>query len=163
MDTTPGSAPAPPTDVADLGLAHLYAAQRTAMVRLARLLTGSSAVSEDVVHEAFARILRRGVTVDHPEAYLRATVVNLSRDQVRRRHLERRSAPRDPLVAVPPEIDEMWAAVCRLPYGQRAVLVLRYYADLSEADIADALGCRVGTVKSRLHRGLARLRKELPS
>jgi RNA polymerase sigma factor (sigma-70 family) len=60
-----------------------------------------------------------------------------------------------------PEIDETWAAVSRLPYRQRAVLILRYYADLPESEIADVLGCRVGTVKSAHHRALERLRREL--
>ena len=55
----------------------------------------------------------------------------------------------------------MWAAVRRLPPRQRAALALRFYEDLPLADIADVLGCRVGTVKSNLHRGLATLRKEL--
>jgi RNA polymerase sigma factor (sigma-70 family) len=60
-----------------------------------------------------------------------------------------------------PEIDETWAAVCRLPFRQRAVLALRFYEDLPEAEIARVLGCRPGTVKSSLHRGLAKLREEL--
>ncbi len=58
-------------------------------------------------------------------------------------------------------MDETWAAVCRLPFRQRAVLALRFYEDLSEADIAAVLGCRLGTVKSSLHRGLSKLRAEL--
>jgi RNA polymerase sigma factor (sigma-70 family) len=60
-----------------------------------------------------------------------------------------------------PEIDETWVAVCRLPFRQRAVLALRFYEDMSEAEIARVLGCRPGTVKSGLHRGLSRLREEL--
>lgn len=57
--------------------------------------------------------------------------------------------------------DRLWAALLRLPYRQRAVLVLRFYLDLSEADIADRLGCRPGTVKSTAARGLAALRADL--
>lgn len=83
------------------------------------------------------------------------------RRHLRRLQLERRSAPHDPLVSVPPEVDEMWNLVCQLPYLQRAVLVLRFYVELSEADIAQTLGCQIGTVKSRLYRGLASLREEL--
>ena len=60
---------------------------------------------------------------------------------------------------VPAEADELFDALAALPSRQRAALVLRFYEDLSEADIAVALGCRPGTVKSLLHRGLAELRK----
>jgi RNA polymerase sigma factor (sigma-70 family) len=60
-----------------------------------------------------------------------------------------------------PDLDETWGVVCRLPFRQRAVVVLRYYEDLSEADIARTLDCRPGTVKSNLHHALARLKKEL--
>ena len=62
-----------------------------------------------------------------------------------------------------PEARELLDAVARLPYRQRAVVVLRYYADFSERDIADALGCRPGTVKSLASRALDTLRQELPS
>jgi RNA polymerase sigma factor (sigma-70 family) len=66
-----------------------------------------------------------------------------------------------PHPSTPPEIDKTWAAVCRLPARQRAVIVLRFYQDLPETEIAALVGCRPGTVKSRLSRGLAALRKEL--
>jgi RNA polymerase sigma factor (sigma-70 family) len=60
-----------------------------------------------------------------------------------------------------PEVDETWATVCLLPFRQRAVLALRYYEDLPEAEIARILGCRIGTVKSARHRALATLRRKL--
>jgi RNA polymerase sigma factor (sigma-70 family) len=61
----------------------------------------------------------------------------------------------------PTDVDETWLAVLRLPFRQRAVLALRYYADLPEGEIAALLGCRIGTVKSARHRALTALRKEL--
>jgi RNA polymerase sigma factor (sigma-70 family) len=64
-------------------------------------------------------------------------------------------------VELPPEIDETWKAVVALPFDQRAVLVLRYYLELTEAEVASELNCRVGTVKSRHHRALKKLRQEL--
>jgi RNA polymerase sigma-70 factor (sigma-E family) len=138
---------------------------RVEMVRLAHLVTGSNAVAEEVVQEAFLRVRAAWPRVDNPRAYLRTTVVNLARGHVRRRGMERRHAATLPVgpdtTTGDPAVDETWAAVCRLPSRQRAVLALRFYEDLSVPQIAEVLGCRLGTVKSSLHRGLARLRKDL--
>jgi len=150
------SEPVPVTD-----LVALYRSERESMVRLARMLTGSATVAEEVVQEAFLRIHQQRDHPRNPQGYLRATVANLCRSHTRRLVLERRIRPESRLVLDNPEIDEMWAAVCRLPFRQRAVLALRFYEDLTEPDIARILGCRLGTVKSRLHRGLATLRSEL--
>jgi len=143
-------------------LTSLYRRQGEAMVRLARLLTGSNAVAEEVVQEAFLKMHQRSVAPDNPEGYLRTTVANLSKSHLRRLRLERRLPVPDRLTFDDPEIDETWEAVCRLPLRQRAALALRFYNDLSESEIARVLGCRPGTVKSSLSRGLSRLREELP-
>jgi RNA polymerase sigma factor (sigma-70 family) len=143
------------------GVEDLYRSQRNVMVRLARLLTDSPAVAEEIVQEAFIRFARSPGRKDEPAAYLRVIVVNLCRSQQRRTLLERRTAPKAPLLSGIPEIDETWDLVRTLPFRQRAVLMLRYYEDLSEADIARVLSCRPGTVKSALHRGLAALRRQL--
>jgi RNA polymerase sigma-70 factor (sigma-E family) len=139
----------------------LYRSHRQPMVQLARLLTGSPAVAEEIVQEAFIKFARSAGKKDEPAAYLRVIVVNLARSQQRRTLLERRLAPEAPVLSGIAEVDETWSALRRLPFRQRAVLMLRYYEDLPEADIARLLGCRPGTVKSALHRGLASLRKEL--
>ena len=145
----------------DGGVEDLYRSQRHTMVRLARLLTDSPAVAEEIVQDAFIRFARSPGQKDEPVAYLRVIVVNLCRSQQRRMLLERRVAPKAPLLSGIPEIDETWDLVRTLPFRQRAVLMLRYYEDLSEADIARVLNCRPGTVKSALHRGIAALRKQL--
>jgi RNA polymerase sigma factor (sigma-70 family) len=88
-------------------------------------------------------------------------VTNLSRGYLRRLRLERALRPETRIVHPAPDIDETWSVVCRLPFRQRAVLALRYYEDLPEAEIAHVLGCRFGTVKSSHHRALAALRREL--
>jgi RNA polymerase sigma factor (sigma-70 family) len=88
-------------------------------------------------------------------------VANLAKSHLRRLRLERRLPGPDRFFFDDPEIDETWEAVCRLPFRQRSVLALRFYSDLSEAEIARVLGCRPGTVKSSLSRGLAKLREEL--
>jgi RNA polymerase sigma-70 factor (sigma-E family) len=142
-------------------LATLYRRQRTAMVRLAHLLTGSEAIAEEVVQEAFLQMYRRKDLPDNPEGYLRTTVANLSRNHTRRLRIEQRWSAQERLIVNDPEIDETWAALCRLPFRQRAVIALRFYEDLSESEIARVLGCRPGTVKSSLHRGLQALREEM--
>jgi RNA polymerase sigma-70 factor (sigma-E family) len=142
----------------------LFRAKRIQLVRLAHLMTGSNAVAEEIVQEAFLRLRRRKDGVSDLGGYVYVTVVNLARGHLRRRAIEDRhvrTAEPDRTVTGDPEIDETWAAMRRLPAGQRAVLVLRFYEDLPESEIARLLGCRVGTVKSRLHRSLGRLRKEL--
>jgi len=107
-----------------------------------------------------------------PEAYLRRMVLNEvlnDRRRARRRHEVTSAVPPD--LATPgiaePEFgrDELWRAVSTLTPRQRAVLVLRYYEDLSEQQIAEALGCRPGTVKSQASAALAtlRVRLDLPS
>jgi RNA polymerase sigma-70 factor (sigma-E family) len=143
----------------------LFRSERLAMVQLAHVMLGSNAVAEETVQEAFIRLRAAwpgGVT--NPGGYLRTVVVNLALNHIRRGRVERRHATKvvpEPVVTGDPEVDETWAAVCRLPERQRAVLALRFYEDMSEADIAAVLGCRPGTVKSAVHRGLATLRREL--
>jgi RNA polymerase sigma-70 factor (sigma-E family) len=131
------------------------------MIRLARLLTGSTAAAEEIVQEALLRIYQRRQQLDNPEAYLRVTVTNLCKSHLRRLRLERSVVQQEDLHVLNPEIDETWEALCSLPFRQRSVIVLRFYEDLSIEEIAHLLGCRIGTVKSRLHRGVEKLRSEL--
>lgn len=151
-------------------LAALYEAHAPEAARLAFLLTGDRALAEDVVHEAYVRLLGRFRDLRHPEAfraYLRTTVVNLTRSHFRRRRVERAYVEREgraPKVppANPEGRQEMWHALQSLQPRQRAAIVLRYYEDLTEAQTAEVLGCAVGTVKSLVSRGLDRLRAEIP-
>jgi RNA polymerase sigma-70 factor (sigma-E family) len=144
-----------------LGFEALFGAERSGMVRLAYVITGSSEVAEEVVQEAFVRLHQRWDTIESPIGFLRTVVTNLSRSEVRRFQMQRRKTIPAVVPVGDPEIDETWAAVCRLPVRQRAVLALRYYADLPETEIARILGCRLGTVKSSHHRAIAKLREEL--
>jgi RNA polymerase sigma factor (sigma-70 family) len=142
----------------------LYRSEYPGMVRLAHVLTGDPAAAEDIVQEAFLRIQPHLPGMAAPGGYLRTTVVNLCRDRGRRRRRERsiglKVASRPPLCMEEMEV-EMVDVLLRLPYRQRAVLVLRFWADWTEADIAEALHCRPGTVKTLASRGLERLRKEV--
>lgn len=141
-------------------VADLYQARHADMVRLAYVMTGSHEVAADVTQEAFVKLFRKWEGVREPEAYLRKIVVNDCRSVHRRRRREREQAhTADALVVTDLEADEMFDALASLPHRQRAAIVLRYYHDCSEREIAEALGCRPGTVGSLLHRGLARLRE----
>jgi len=152
-------------------LAELYLSYSDGAVRLAYLLTGDRSLSEDLVQDAFVKLSGRFADLRDPgafEAYLRKTVVNLARMHFRRRRVERaylereRRQPR--LDAMLPDVaayEQLKDALLELPHRQRAALVLRYYADLSEAQIADILRCRPGTVKSLLSRGIAGLRSQV--
>lgn len=139
-----------------------YRAEYPGMMRLAYVLTGNPQVAEDVVQDAFALLHAKRAGVENPGGYLRATVVNLCRNQERRRHQDRRLNSR----LLRPQLSSLGASemvdvMLQLPYRQRAVLVLRYWGDWSEAEIASALKCRPGTVKTLASRGLARLRREV--
>jgi len=115
-----------------------------------------------VAQEAFARVQLRFDSLDSPRAYTRTVVVNLCRRQRRRAEQERAITSMVP-TAEPGGLDprELLDAIDVLPFRQRAVIVLRYYNDLSETAIAEALGCRPGTVKSLAHRALRQLRKDI--
>jgi DNA-directed RNA polymerase specialized sigma24 family protein len=124
----------------DVSVAALYRQEYAPMVRLAHLITGSNEVAEDVVQDAFVRMYRNWDRAGQPGAYLRTIVVNGCRTWHRRRRMERERLGVDP---------------CGTRPGQ--ALVLRFYVDMSEADVAQVLGCRPGTVKSLVHRGLRQL------
>ena len=136
------------------------------LLRQAVLLAGSREAGEDLLQDALVRLLRHWSKIEgDPEGYVRRTLYNLATDRWRRR--KRRP---EVVLAEPPErrddaglaVDlrmQLVEALSLLPAQQRAVLVLRYFADASEAETAAALGCSVGSVKSAASRGLARLRE----
>jgi RNA polymerase sigma factor (sigma-70 family) len=142
------------------GADAVYAATYRDLLRVAYVLTGSGSTAEDVVHDVVCSVFPRLHQLDNPGAYLRVAVVN------RCRSLHRRSvrAPQPELRQddqLDPGLTELRDELGRLPARQRSAIVLRYLCDLSDREIADALGCREGTVRSLLHRGLADLRRTL--
>ena len=152
-------------------LAELFLQHGDGAVRLAYLLTGDRALAEDLAQDAFVKLAGRLVHLRDPgafDAYLRRTVVNLANSHYRRKRLERAYLKREEGTARTADIpvdpgarDELWGAMRRLSERQRAAIVLRYYEDLSEQQVAEILNCRPGTVKSLVSRGLASLRGEI--
>ena len=150
----------------------LYHTQRLAMVRLAAFLVGDVHVAEDVVQDAFAGLhanWRRLRDEQAAAGYLRRAVINASRSVLRRRRTAR--AYPWPVADVEPGADvtlltrdehhRLRRALARLPRRQREVLVLRYWAELTEVEIADTLGISTGTVKSTASRAIRALESTL--
>jgi RNA polymerase sigma-70 factor (sigma-E family) len=151
-------------------LERLFRAHATALLRLALVLTGDRALAEDLVQEAFVRRHWAGLAAaDHELAYLRSTVINLSHSHHRHLRVVRRTPTTPPLDAAPADAElggredqrRIVAAVRALPTRQRDCVVLRYYADLTDTEIADALGISAGSVKTHLHRARATLADRL--
>ena len=142
------------------------------LVRLSYVLCGDRGKAEDAAQEALTRVYLRWGRIEEPLSYARRSVINATNDQWRRsgrREQRERHAAQEP-PAAPALLDDTVAdrdrlvtALRRLPYGQRAVIVLRYWHQLSEPETARVLGNSVGTVKSQASRALERLRQELAS
>jgi RNA polymerase sigma-70 factor (sigma-E family) len=146
-------------------------ASRPGLVRTAFLLCGDADEAHDLTQITLMRVHRRWASIrrtDDPTVYARRVLVNLTASWWRRR-LRVRLEPLDPYDAPAGgdaieqvhQRDELWRAVHTLPPRTRAVLVLRYFEDMSEADAARTLDCSVGSVKSQASRGLASLRQLL--
>ncbi|WP_442906946.1 SigE family RNA polymerase sigma factor [Kitasatospora sp. NBC_01246] len=153
-------------------LTETYQAHYRSLLRLAALLLDDLSTCEDVVQEAFIRVHSARRRVREPEktlAYLRQTVVNLSRSTLRRRILGLRLLPKPmPDMASAEEgaydaleRDQLKAALRGLQRRQREVLVLRYFVDMTEAQVADTLGISLGSVKAYGSRGIAALRVQM--
>ena len=155
----------------DTIVSELFVGHHRRLVGLACLLVDDRRTAEDVVQEAFANLYRRWRHVRDPDAavqFLNRSVINGGRDSLRRSRrataADLRLVPRSELsesaentVVEHHEADRLWAAITTLPMRQRQVLVLRYYLNQSEAEIADTLGVSRGSVKKHASRGIAAL------
>lgn len=141
-------------------LDRLYRDEYDPMLRLAVLMVGSRAVAEELVHDSFVSVAISS-DVERPGGYLRTVVVNSCRMVLRHREVERRLAPEASSRTDHFEVIELREALRHLTFAQRAAIVLRYYADLSDGEIGEVLACRPSTVRSHLRRGLRQLRREL--
>jgi RNA polymerase sigma-70 factor (sigma-E family) len=157
---------------ADQMVTELFTIHYTGLVRLATLLLRDQAVAEDAVQDAFISLHRRWKKLRDPgsaASYLRTSVVHNTRSIQRRRSVAARHPEDVPLDAPSAEFGALRGvagnavveSLRKLPARQREVLVLRYYADLSEAEIAEAMKISRGAVKSHASRGMAALRVSL--
>jgi RNA polymerase sigma-70 factor (sigma-E family) len=154
----------------DAVFAQFVREQTATLLRSAYLLTGNSTAAEDLVQETFVRLFPKWDRVqaaDVPMAYVRRSMVNGFLNQ------RRRPSSRELVVdEVPERIDGrdigaevtnrdlVWRLLTTLPDRQRAALVMRFFEDLADEQIAESLGCRLGTVRSLISRGLAALREQ---
>jgi RNA polymerase sigma-70 factor (sigma-E family) len=152
---------------------RLYASHIQEATRLAYLMTGDRQLAEDLAQDAFVRSASRFQHLRGEDAfagYLMTAVVNACRGSWRKRKVERAYIDRvrgeGPSTATQPDVATRMAvteALSLLPTRQRAAVVLRHYADLSEQRTADLMGCSVGTVKTLTSRGLKTLRERMKS
>lgn len=154
-------------DPGQAGFESFVAARRQALLRTAYLLTGSHEDAEDLVQVALVKAVPHWARIaDHPEPYVRRILARESVSRWRRRRWREVSThdlpERTGIAADPSEAVAMREALALLAPRQRAVIVLRFYEDLSERQVAEALGIAVGTVKSQTRDGLARLRLLVP-
>ena len=141
-----------------------YRLHRAPAVRWAVALVGDRGVAEDIAQEALHAVGQRLGSIDDPAAYLRRTVVNRCHSWHRRngraRRREARARAGETTTYTAPT-NEMLDALAALPYRQRAAVTLRYWADWTDDQIAESLGCAPATVRVLLHRGIDALRKEI--
>lgn len=152
-------------------LSDAYEAHYASLVRLASVLLDDVGACEEVVQDAFVSVWHRPPALTDPDrlpAYLRSAVLNGARSQLRKRAVRRRHQPQMHLAAASAETtalaegdEQLLEALRSLPARQREVLVLRFYLDLSEAEIAATLGVSTGSVKTHAHRGLSTLAARL--
>ena len=162
---------APRESRAETTLPALYDSHYKTMVRLASMYVDQREAAEEVVQDAFVKLLKGNYRINEGSeaAYLRRMVVNGAHSALRKRRVRRRHTPEEaePVAAAEEEgvsrseRERILQAVRQLPRNQAAVIVLRYYLDLSEAEIAETLGIARGSVKSHAHRGLAKLERIL--
>jgi RNA polymerase sigma factor (sigma-70 family) len=142
----------------ELAIEVVYKSSWLALTRLAYLLVGDRNEAEDIVQRVFVTATSRWESIEDPASYLRRAVVNRAQDSHRRSFKSAGAAVLPTAAIGEPEVDDAWKFVQALPTIQRAVVVLRFYEDLSLTDIGSLLGRPASTVRSDLRRALTTLR-----
>ncbi len=158
LDATPLTAPGS----RDVEFSDFYARELPIQVRRARLLVRSTESANDIVHDAMIEVFKRWDDLREPGAFLNRAVVNRCRDLARRNATHLRLVDKLVNRSTPASLQEpLDDLVDRLPFNQRAAIVLRFYADLSIVDIATALNCPTGSVGPWIDRALKTLKGHL--
>jgi len=151
----------------DPALDDLFEREFEPMVRLARLVSDDPSEVEDIVMDAFEQTAKRIRQLDRPGAYLRTAVVNGARQRYRNRQrrfaILHRNQRELAIEEAGGELDYLGDLLGELPEREHTVIVLIYYARMTPTEVAQVLGCPPGTVRSLLHRTLARLREQVPA
>lgn len=142
-------------------LEDIYRSHFAALMRVAYLMSDSAAAAEDAVHDVFVRCAPRLSEIEHPPSYLRAAVINECRTQHRRWRRDHEPLGPDQPDDFPHELLETRAALGQLSPRKRAAVVLRYFVDIPDVEIAEVLGCRPATVRTLLHRAINELKEDL--
>lgn len=168
METELLPATGPPPNSAEPAVTELYRGHALGLIRLAVIMVGDRQTAEDVVQDAFFGLYRRWSKLHDPDkalTYLRSSVLNGCRSALRRKPFRGQHLPdagsAETAALIGEERREVVTALRGLPPRQREALVLRYFLDLSEAQIAAVMGVSAGTVKSTTSRGLAALERTL--
>jgi RNA polymerase sigma factor (sigma-70 family) len=156
---------APATSGWPPSLVERYQQEWADLTRLGYLLIGDRAVAEELVQDVFLAARPRWDRIENPGGYLRRSLVNATRDWVRHQQVVRRHAPSESearrAATSEDHPDELWDALGRLGERRRQAVVLRFYLDLPDAEIAELIGCRPATVRTLIHRALHDLRREM--
>ena len=147
----------------ELDFIKFYEDNFLASVKVAYLIVQSHQLAEDIVQDSFFKVHKKWSRIDSPVSYLRRTVVNSCNSYFKHRKIERIVAAklaRRELIAIE-DADGMQDSIRQLPYKQRVAVILRFYEDLPDVEIAKALGCQVGTVASLISRALDQLRRKV--
>lgn len=145
----------------DYAFSDFYRSEHAGQVRRAALLVGSDEAANDVVHDALAAMYRRWDEITDPGPYLNRAVLNGCRDVGRRRAADRKLVRR---LRPQPDVthdETLLDVLCRLPFNQRAAIVLRFYAGMTEREISAALGVPAGSIGPWITRALSSMKKEL--
>ena len=158
VGSAPVTVPARDADAGDFG--KFYERELAGQVRRATLIVGDRQAARDLVHDSFADVFQRWTQVREPGPYLNIVVLNRCRDHLRRNKRRSRAEYR-PILNDHADDESLWDALHALPFNHRAALALRFHEQMTDREIAETLGCRIGSVGPWIRRGLTKLRMDL--
>jgi RNA polymerase sigma factor (sigma-70 family) len=142
------------------GFGSFYERELARQVRRATLIVGDRQTARDLVHDSFADLFQRWTVIRDPGPYLNTVVLNRCRDHLRR-NKRRNQLGYQAVLNDQADDEPLWDALQALPFNHRAVLVLRFHQQMTDREIAETLGCRIGSVGPWIQRGLTKLRTDL--